>query len=140
MMATPVRNERGKSSSLRLLQESIRRPTGSHEVSLSLNTPPLKLAHPSVEGEEEASNTTPKVVGLSALHLEHVVSSVESKFPELVFALGVTTNDHKPVLFVTQRDVSTTHRLATLHECTSLFSKIAHIRYITKCRGWSVAL
>ena len=102
MMGTPVRNEREKSSSLRLLQESIRR---SHEeVPSSLNTPLLELTR---RGEEKTSNTTSEeAVSSSALHLEHVLSIVESKFPDLVFALGVTTNDHKPVLLVTQRDVS----------------------------------
>jgi len=112
MMATPVRNTREKSSSLRLLQESIRRPTGSHEdLSSSSHTPSLELTHPSVGEEEDSSNTgleaaAPGTVSPIALQLEYVLSSTESKFSELVFALGRTTDDFKPILVVTQRDVS----------------------------------
>ena len=82
MMVTTVRE---KSSLLRHLQESICCPTGSHhkEVSSSLNTPPLELTRPSVKGEEKTSNTTPEeAVSSSALHLEHVLSSVESIFSD----------------------------------------------------------
>ena len=111
MMATPVRNTREKSSSLGLLQESIRRPKDSHkDLSLSSHTPSLLLTHPIVGEEEDSSNTglkaAPGTVSPIALQLEYVLSSTESKFSELVFALGRTTDDFKPILVVTQRDVS----------------------------------
>jgi len=111
MMATPVRNTREKSSSLGLLQESIRRPKDSHkDLSLSSHTPSLLLTHPIVGEEEDSSNTglkaAPGTVSPIALQLEYVLSSTESKFPELVFALRSITDDFKPILVVTQRDVS----------------------------------
>ena len=113
-MATPVQNTREKSYSLRLLQELNCRPTGTYsheELSSSSHTPSLELTHPSVGEEEDTSNTgleaaAPRTVSPSVLQLEYVLSSTESKFPELVFALGRTTDDFKPILAVTQRDVS----------------------------------
>jgi len=80
-------------------------------LSSSSHTPSLEVTHPSVGEKEDSSNTgleaaAPGAVSPIALQLEYILSSIENKFPELVFALGHTTDDFIPILFVTQRDVS----------------------------------
>ena len=115
--ATPVRNERDrqKSSSLRLLQENIRPRISSGNSSGTRNdeeppsesssvSVPLELARPTVREDTSSSTTSLEAeVDPSVLQLEHVLSIDESKFPDLVFALGHTSDTKKPILVVTQR-------------------------------------
>ena len=90
---------REKSPSLHLLQGSLcpsfvsseRNGTGIREESSSEPSPvrqPLELTLPTVEENENNTTRSEAAVSPSVLQLEHVLSIEESKFPELVFALG----------------------------------------------------
>ena len=68
------------------------------------------LACPTVGGDVNSATRLEATVSTSVLQLERVLSVEKNKFPELVFALGRTSDDDKPILRLT------TCLLATLHE------------------------
>ena len=129
-MATPVSDgrTREKSSSLRSMRESIRpitvesgkdsSGTRSCEES-SLESSSVKflsdLVCPTVGGDMNSATRLKGTVSTSVLQLERVLSVEENKFLELVFSLGRTSNDDKPILISTRCRTSY-HLLATLHE------------------------